>query len=158
MPAGSLCPGVPFCPLLSLWSGSHQFLQPQPEGKGVREQTKIIPADSAGSVITFGKGFPFIKATHERLVVVGRTLHLPDAPTAFGTHLIKQRVNMQLVPVSCQRPSQLPEDRSNFKYPLYRKSPSTETRISENWLITYIKNFKYRIPRLHSKFTKSESL
>lgn len=35
----------------------------------------------------FCKWFPFIKAAHEWLVVVGRTLYLPDASTAFWTHI-----------------------------------------------------------------------
>lgn len=114
IPAG--CLGVTLSPLPPLWPGSHQLLQHQPEGNRVGEQTKIIPADRAGSVLTFCKWFPFIKAAHEWLVVVRCTLYLPDTSTAFWTHLIKQIVNMQLVLISFHSPSQIPGDLSNVKY------------------------------------------
>lgn len=64
---------------------------------GLKKQTKMFPTDRAGSILTFCKWFPFIKAAHEWLVVVRCTLYLPNTPTAFWTHLIKQIVNMQLV-------------------------------------------------------------
>lgn len=101
-------PGVPWArlPLVKTPAGS-----PLPRGHisssiatlvnlkatGLKKQTKIIPTDRAGSILTFCKWFPFIKAAHEWLVVVGCTLYLPNTPTAFWTHLIKQIVNKQLV-------------------------------------------------------------
>lgn len=111
-PAG--CPGVSLSSLPPCWPGSHQFLQHQPEGNRVGEQTKIIPTDRAGSVLTFCKWFPFIKAAHEWLVVVRCTLYLPDTSTAFWTHLIKQIVNMRLVFISFHSPSQIPGDLPTF--------------------------------------------
>lgn len=71
--------------LLRMTNFQHQL-----EGNRVKKQTKIIPTDRAGSILTFCKWFPFIKAAHEWLVVVGCTLYLPNTPTAFWTHLIKK--------------------------------------------------------------------
>lgn len=102
--------------LLHCHSGQDlQFLQHQPEGNRVKEQKKILPADRTGSILTFCKWFPFIKAAHEWLVVVGCALYLPNTSTAFWTHLIKQIVKMQLAPLYIYISS---EPQSNPRRPL----------------------------------------